>query len=404
MKKPTVLILYASYGAGHKRAADAIEEKLKNTMNFETPLDIKKVDFLGEKFPLIDAFMRKLYIQSFRWAKPFYKSLYYKTKDLPIDSSVTSLFSYLGSLKLEAYIREQKADLVVSTFPALTGMLSQIKKRKQTSFKLYCVLTDYTTHNHWLYQHVDHYFVPTEAIKQEFIDRGISGHTLQATGIPVLPQFETKLEKSELRKKWELDPEKKTVLVSAGAFGVTNLKEACLDWVHSFPHLQFIVVCGRNKKLYASLSQVKGIKALGFTDKIDELLQASDLFVTKAGGLSISEAIATETPMILFGSLPGQETENVQFLTNEQVAKEANTPQEVSEWLKVIFEGKSEDLEEMKASVHRLNEQLMHHERWLQTLELDSRISQFYVFNKDYRTRIKLLYNRVFNKQADKSL
>jgi processive 1,2-diacylglycerol beta-glucosyltransferase len=371
IKIPHVLILYGNYGAGHKRAADAIEEKLKASLTERDSVVIYKKDFLGENFTLIDGIMKKLYIQSFHWMKPLYKKLYYKTKDLPIDSSVTSLFTYLGSKKLEKYLQEVKADIVISTFPALTGMLSQIKKRNQTQFKLCCLLTDYTTHNHWLYQHVDHYFVPTEQIKKEFIERGIPEETIQATGIPVMNQFETKKDVLSLKDKFHLDHEKPIVLISAGAFGVTNLKDVCLKMNEKYPQCQFIVVCGRNKKLYNVLSKVEGITALGYTDKMDELLKVSDLYITKAGGLSITEAIATETPMLLYGSLPGQELENVIFLTSQNVARQAETEEDLILWIDVIFGNKQKMLESMRSSIGLLNQTISHSERWLETVQTE---------------------------------
>lgn len=381
MKKQTVLILYANYGAGHKRAADAIEEKLKASLQKKDALNILKEDFLGKKFPLIDWFMRKLYIQSFYWAKTFYKKLYYQTKDLPIDSSVTSLFTYLGSLKLEKYIRTINADIVISTFPALTGMLSQIKRRNKTPFKLCCLLTDYTTHNHWLYEHVDHYFVPTEQIKEEFIERGIPEGTIQATGIPVLNQFEEQKNGLEIRESLGLVENKLVVLISAGAFGVTNFKKAVMLMHTKYPQIQFVVVCGNNKHLYNTLTKIESIIALGYTNRMAELLQASDLFITKAGGLSISEAIATETPMLLFGSLPGQETENVQFLTKQNVAIQADTEDEIVLSLEKIFSENNRILKNMKERISELNSTIKRNDRWISTVQNECHITDFDVAN-----------------------
>ncbi|WEG12083.1 glycosyltransferase [Pullulanibacillus sp. KACC 23026] len=399
MKKPTVLILYANYGAGHKRAADAIEEKLKlATVHHRDAMIIHKTDFLGQAFPLIDQFMRKLYIQSFHWAKPFYKKLYYQTKDLPIDSSVTSLFTYLGSLKLEAYIRQMKADVVISTFPALTGMLSQIKKRGQTSFKLCCVLTDYTTHNHWLYQHVDHYFVPTNQIKKEFIARGIPAETIQSTGIPVLAQFEEKRDLEQLKANLGVSSDRPIVLISAGAYGVTNFASVCVTFHERYPEFQFVVICGKNASLFKRLSKVQGLKVIGFTDQMAEWLQVADLYLTKAGGLSISEAIAAETPMLLYGSLPGQEMENVQFLTRANVARAAETEEELIRCFEAMIQNDFRLLKRLKAQIKALRKSICHHERWLTTVQTECKTEQFASIPSPYRSRAKNLSNRLFKK------
>lgn len=324
--KQVVLILYANYGAGHKRAAKAIEAKLKNSMD---RVEVYSRDFLGEAFPMTDWVMRKMYLQVFSWAKPIYQHLYYRTKDFSVDSPIFSVPSVIGSLKLERYLEEINPSIVISTFPTITGMLSKVKERGTFDFKLYCVLTDYVSHSQWLYHSVDRYFVPADKIQDELVQRGIHPSAITVTGIPVMPGFELKVENKALKRKWGVSDQYPVVLISAGAFGVVNIKEACQRLVHSCPRTQFMVVCGHNKKLYKKLSDVPAIHPLPFTKEIHELMQIADLFVTKAGGLSISEAIACEVPMVLFNSLPGQETENVKFLLRERVAKRAKTEEDL---------------------------------------------------------------------------
>lgn len=347
-----ILILYANYGEGHKVAAKAIEAKLKMAM---PQADIKIADFLGDSFPVSDWIMRKLYLQTFTWAKPIYKQLYYRTKDFTVDSQMFSLPSTLLSLKLEHYLKEFEPTIVISTFPTITGILSKIKERGRYSFNHYCVLTDYVVHSQWLYHSVDRYFVPTEQIRQDLIHRGIPDASIQTTGIPVMPDFEIRKQKERLIEKWNLAPDKSTVLISAGAFGVSNIKKACKELIENCPDVQFVVVCGRNEKLYHQLSQIKGLIPLPFTKEMHELMQVADLFITKAGGLSISEAIMSELPMILFKSQPGQETENVKFLIRQRVARRVKSPEELTQVVMGILNDK-DAYKRMKMNIKSMHE------------------------------------------------
>ncbi|WEG11861.1 glycosyltransferase [Pullulanibacillus sp. KACC 23026] len=322
-----ILILYANYGEGHKMAAKAIEANLKIQL---PEADIRTADFLGDTFPISDWIMRKLYLQTFSWAKPIYKQLYYRTKDFTVDSFAFSMPSSLLTLKLEQYIEDFKPSLVISTFPSITGILAKTKEKGRYRFTLYCVLTDYVAHSQWLYHSVDRYFVPTEELREDLIRRGIPDANIQTTGIPVMPKFETRTQKSTLLEKWGLSEKSPIVLISAGAFGVINIKKACEQLLDDCPDVQFLVVCGRNEKLYQQLSQLPKLITIHYTEDMHELMQLSDLFITKAGGLSISEAIMSELPMILFKSQPGQETENVKFLIRQRVAKRVKSTEELS--------------------------------------------------------------------------
>lgn len=351
----TVLILYANYGEGHKRAAKAIEAKLRNDMEEDVTIHVE--DYLGDAYPLSDWIMRKLYLQTFSWAKTIYQQMYYMTKDFSVDSSLFSLPSFIGSLKLERHIKNIQPNIVISTFPTITGMLAKVKDRGNVDFKLYCLLTDYVSHSQWLYQSVDRYFVPTEKIKHHLIESGIRESVIEPTGIPVMPHFEFPYEKQQLMEKWGLKTSEPVVLISAGAFGVSNVKEACEKLVESCPTIQYVVVCGRNEKLYNQLLGLKSIHPLPYTNEMHELMQLADLFVTKAGGISISEAITSEIPMVLFKSLPGQETENVKYLLRERVAKRVKSSDELVTVVTQLINDR-DLLDEMKSNIKSLRQSI----------------------------------------------
>jgi processive 1,2-diacylglycerol beta-glucosyltransferase len=318
-----VMILYGNYGAGHKRAAEALEEAISTKLpNSEIVCE----DFLGMAFPVSDWIMRNLYLQTFHWAKSIYGFLYYKTKDLPADTKWFQPISRLGRKKLERYLERHQPDLVISTFNGITGMLAAVKERGNLNFTLWCVITDYVNHSNWLYKAVDQYFVATESLHNELVRAGIHPSSITITGIPIMSGFYQKIPREDLLTKWGFNNEMPIVLLSSGAFGVTDLSKVCKKLAESNSQTQFVVICGKNQKLYNRLQGIRqtgceNLHPLPFIKEMDELLQLADVFVTKAGGLSISEAIASQVPMVLIQSLPGQETENAKILVKANVAK-----------------------------------------------------------------------------------
>ncbi|MDB5084013.1 MAG: hypothetical protein JWN30_899 [Bacilli bacterium] len=352
-KKPKVLIFYANYGEGHKRAALALHQSLTEQM---PDAEIISEDFLGDAFPFTDWVMRNLYLETYHRFKSIYGYIYYKTKDMPADAPVFQLLSYLGSWKLERYLRLLQPDIVISTFPSLTGMLSAVKERERVPFSLWCVLTDYVAHSQWLYKIVDHYFVPTEKIRQDLQKHGIDRKSITISGIPILPAFYENKDRNQLRKKYGLDEQKTTLVISAGAFGVTNVADVCKTLVTTCPSAQFVVVCGRNHKMYQQMLGIRNsgmshLFPLPFVQEMDEIMQLADLFITKAGGLSVTEGLASQVPMVLFQSLPGQETENAAYLSRAGVAHRVNGESELIATVTRLVTNEAELLTMKKAIV-----------------------------------------------------
>ncbi|UOF90706.1 glycosyltransferase [Fodinisporobacter ferrooxydans] len=363
-RKPNILILYGNYGSGHKRAAEAVAASIQSEMPDAT---IFVEDFLGQAFPVGDWVLRNLYLQTFSWAKPVYGWLYYKTKEWPADHALFQSISYLGVWKLERFLRDIQPDIIISTFPALTGMLALIKERGNVFFNLWCVVTDYTVHSQWLYKSVDQYFVPTDTVRVQMIQAGIDAHSIVSTGIPIFPTFYQKQDRNRLLKKWNLSPNRPVVLMSAGAFGVTNFADVSQQLAQTCPQSQFVVICGRNHKLYKQLLTISqfgigNLHPLPFVQEVDELLQVADLFVTKPGGLSVSEAIACSVPMILCRSTPGQESENANYLVASGAARFVDDNAELLHAISSLTRGTSE-LARMKLNIQSIRHPISPAER-----------------------------------------
>jgi len=225
--------------------------------------------------------------------------------------------------------------VVVSTFPFAAGILSKLKEYGLTNVPLVTVITDHSTHSYWIHPFTDHYIVGSNGVRQELIQQGISGEQITCTGIPIRTKFLQPLKREALIQKHGLHPDLPTILIMGGGEGLIGEELLNTDTLDALPFkAQFMILCGHNEKLRNQLedrlySSKHHILLFGYIEHVQELMAISDLIVTKPGGVTTSEAIAMELPMILYKPLPGQEQENALFLTKSGVAVKVNDTSEL---------------------------------------------------------------------------
>ena len=242
---------------------------------------------------------------------------------------------------------------------------------------LVTVVTDYAVHSQWIHPGVDLYIVGCKHVFEGLVARGIDPHSIRITGIPVSPKFDLELDRQEVLKKLDLSPKRLTVLVMGGAYGVLGgAKSVCRMLSDTTFPVQSIVVCGPDEKLYKSLDPYmeegnNRVARFGYVKNVEELMSASDIIITKAGGLTVSEALTKRVPLVIFRPIPGQEEENAIYLEAIGAGRVANTEEELE---KIIFAllKHPKDLERMrraatKAVLGRTAEQAV--EEMLQLLE-----------------------------------
>ena len=215
--------------------------------------------------------------------------------------------------------------------PSIAGIL---KKKKYFRSKLFTVITDYGPHTYWLSDYNDVFFTGSESTTEKLALRGVPEEKIVTSGIPAMEEFNQQFDINELREKYNLDKDKRTVFLMSGGFGVGPIGEMLTELEKSKTNIQAIVVCGHNEELYEKLEEVKKkltypVVLFGFTDKVAELMAISDLMITKAGGISVTEAMNSRLPMILYGSVPGQETWNEELLVSSGAAILAKSIKEI---------------------------------------------------------------------------
>jgi processive 1,2-diacylglycerol beta-glucosyltransferase len=323
-----LLILSVSAGAGHVRAAQAIEAAARAA---EPPFEPTHLDLLG----LVPADFRKLYGQQYiklvEKLPQLWSYLYAKTDRPSRDSLLGGLkraAEKLNTRKLSAEIERLAPDVILCTHFLPAELLSRQKARGKKLPPLWVQVTDFDVHALWVHPHVDRYFVASEEVAFRLADRGVPRERISITGIPVMPQFSAPLERALCARELGIAPDRFTVLMMAGGAGVGGLDELAARLLRLPDDLQLIALAGRNEALLKKLQELARshpgrLFPLGFTTTVERLMTASDLVVTKPGGLSVSECLAKARPMLLVSPIPGQEERNADYLLEAGAAIKA---------------------------------------------------------------------------------
>jgi len=240
-----------------------------------------------------------------------------------------------------------------------------LKKKVKSGIPIATILTDFHIHPQWLvfHEYVDLFFVANDEMKSDMIELAIPASRIFVTGIPVSKRFSQTFDRKKVCQSFNLDPDKDVVLFFAGGeFGLgrsnTILTLKALERL--FPDLQVIAISGKNKKMHEKFNNIvtraeasSRIKIVSFTDKIPELMSISKYVITKAGGLTISESLISNLPIIIINPIPGQEEENAQFLVDEDVAIWIKKNDNIARVLKNLDRHPNK-LDFMKANAKRL--------------------------------------------------
>jgi processive 1,2-diacylglycerol beta-glucosyltransferase len=323
-----LLILSVSAGAGHVRAAQAVEAAARAA---SPPLAPTHLDLLT----LVPADFRKLYGQQYiklvEQLPQLWAYLYAKADRPSRDSFVGKLkraAEKLNTRKLFAELDRLQPDAILCTHFLPAELLSRARARGRKLPPLWVQVTDFDVHALWVHPHVDGYCVANEEVAFRLADRGVPREKISVTGIPVMPQFAAPLDREVCARELGISAAKFTVLMMAGGAGVGGLDELAARLLQLPDDIQLIALAGRNEDLLKRLrtlakSHPGRLYPLGFTTTVERLMTASDLVVTKPGGLSVSECLAKRRPMLLVSPIPGQEERNADYLLEAGAAIKA---------------------------------------------------------------------------------
>lgn len=345
-----IMILTAATGGGHIRAANAVEDYI----NEHTDYEARTFDTFKCISSILDKTVCDGYLFLAKKTPSFFGKLYNETNKDTAFSNMVPKISSLFANELLPVIVNYDPDIIISTHPFSTEMISHLKGKNKISTPLICLMTDYGVHKAWICDNVDAYVVASEDMVADLKTFGVSEEKIYPFGIPVMNVFFEKQDREMLLREMNLDEKIPTILFMAGSFGVSNIINLYRSIVSLNIPLQLIVITGKNKRLYEAFeeeiqdSPIK-TKLVYFTNEVEKYMHVSDLIVTKPGGLTVSEALACNLPLAVFDAIPGQEEDNANFLKSHDMGVRIEKGTDFSQFLFDLLAEKDK-LKEMRES------------------------------------------------------
>jgi processive 1,2-diacylglycerol beta-glucosyltransferase len=318
-----ILLLYVSRVSGHCRAAEAIEQALDRLY---PQIQVRKEDLFKHGNPLVRKILDDLYYTAIKVTPWFWDFLWNSNLIFWLTYGLREFSCLLNSFRLyKEVILPFNPQVVVCTHGLALALCSTIKRQRKLDYLLGAVPTDYSLHPYWPYDSVDLYFLAHEEMKGSLRRKGIPQAEVQICGIPISPIFSEDNDKERLKSKWQIRHDLFTVLLMGGGQGIGPLRWA-VDALNGLAlPIQLLIVTGTNDGLKKELQEIEPelnipVKIVGYTKKINELMEISDLLISKPGGLTIAEALAKDLPLGILDSLAGQERKNQEFLLKKKIA------------------------------------------------------------------------------------
>ncbi|UXI67825.1 MGDG synthase family glycosyltransferase [Tahibacter amnicola] len=322
-----ILFLSVSAGAGHGRAAEALRVVAEKRHGAQTrhwdvmdhvPSTFKKLYTeyylrLVDKFPAI-------------WAQ-----IYRITDQTPPDATMARLrraIERLNARSLRLAIEEFAPHAIVCTHFLPAELLQRERRRGRLATPTFVQVTDFDLHSLWVVPELDGYFAASDEVAYRMRARGLPADRVHVTGIPIMPVFSQPHLRAECAREYRLNPDLPTLLLMGGGAGVGALDEAAEKLLHIERDFQLVALAGKNAAMLDRLSQLAGrypgkLIPQGYTNRIERLMGAADLAISKPGGLTTSECLAMGLPMIVFSPIPGQEERNCDYLLEHGAALKA---------------------------------------------------------------------------------
>ncbi len=300
-----ILILSASIGSGHTKAAESISKALN--------CEVEVVDFMAREISTLNWLTKKIYLAALKFIPDLYDKIYNFMGARQVGTLTRFLTSTSMYFPFKRLLKNFQPDIVICTHPfpeAAASLWKFLHAKSARKFLLSTVLTDYSLHEIWIYSEVDIYFVATAEMKSELAAQSRPEQKIYSTGIPIDLKF------SKTPSGYQSKNKNLSILIMGGGLGLGSIEETLKDLENISAPLKMIVVAGQNEKLLSRLKNFKSrheTEIFGNIDNVAELMQSADLLITKPGALTMTEAFAVGLPMILHAPIPGPEALNAKY-------------------------------------------------------------------------------------------
>ncbi|MCI8336312.1 MAG: UDP-diphospho-muramoylpentapeptide beta-N-acetylglucosaminyltransferase [Peptococcaceae bacterium] len=308
-----ILILTGRFGMGHYSVAKTLVQEIEKNM---PEACIETQDIFTYTTPFIAKTVYSAYTLLMNKGSKIYNFFYKKIetgKKPNIGSSPISFYlPYL--LGLDSLIKKNQPDLIISTLPFCSQLVSEYKEKYHSNIPLFTCITDISSHVEWITPETNTYLVASQMTKQELISQGIPEERIIITGIPVREQFKQPIIKSHSAEKH--------LLIMGGGLGLLPKQDRFYQQLSSLPGVHTTIITGNNLALYNRLyNRFPDLEVIGFTDQVYRYMQEADLIITKPGGITLFETIHSELPILAFTPFLAQEQENAAFIRHYQIGR-----------------------------------------------------------------------------------
>ncbi|QKG84860.1 glycosyltransferase [Kroppenstedtia pulmonis] len=317
-------------GNGHYQAAKALKKGLNQV---EPSLDITISCGLPQFSSQLESLVRWGYLNTLQFAPGLWGAAYSREEEL--SHAFRSTLGNMLAGKIKKHLDEIRPQVVICTHAFCLSAAGTVKEQSPYSFQLGAAITDFDVNGFWFHPSVDFYLVAHEFLSKKLQNKyHVAAKQIYETGIPIDPAFsESYGDKKIIRRALGLQEEPFTLLLMGGGVGLGPLAQVMEQLKKKQSDLQLVAVTGKNEGLLNRLKnrfdKEPDVHVLGYVEGMADWMRASDLIVSKPGGLTSSEALATGLPLLICRPIPGQEERNSQFLTKHRVAFRQDQPRSI---------------------------------------------------------------------------
>ncbi|MCU0490698.1 MAG: galactosyldiacylglycerol synthase [Chloroflexaceae bacterium] len=339
---PRVLLLHASVGTGHKRAAEALATAFERRQ----PGEVRVEDVLDHTPRLFRLAYARSYLELTDRAPLVWGYFYTQSNADPdlaeITNNIRKLVESIGTNGLKEVIKSFQPNAIICTHFLPMELLVRLKRSAQLPQPVYCVVTDHAAHTFWTYTEIDGYFVPDAQTRDQLIERGVAPNQITVSGIPIDPAIAEPKDPNAVRWQHGLRPDRPLLTLFGGGVANERIRTIVQGLLASGAEATLVVVAGRNTTMVEALSDLQSsptmdLRVLGYITYVDDLITTSDIVVTKAGGLIVSEVLARGVPLVVIDPIPGQEEWNADYVVSSgsgvQLRMAETVPQTVKHML-----------------------------------------------------------------------
>lgn len=299
-----ILILTGKFGMGHWSASQSLRTQL---LEEDENHNVDVVDFVEYALPgsASEAFYR-FFSLLVTHGSGIFNTYYRITENAESDARPPFEWRFLD--KLEDLLEEKRPDAIIATHPLCAQMVSRYKWETGSALPLITCITDLTAHSEWITRYTDLYLVGTPEIIDKLEAKGVEREKIKATGIPVKAEFK--------RTPRVRGGEKRNLLIMGGGLGLLPKKEEFYEELNALEGVETTIIAGNNEKLRERLAgRYEHINVVGYTDKVYDYMAHADLMLSKPGGITLFETIASELPILAWEPFLQQEINNGRFMS-----------------------------------------------------------------------------------------